>query len=115
MLKYIKMIFFYFLKIIFEINALKRFTKQKKIKFLKNTGWPTFPYAFKVDIQPDKYFSTMFRWYLVLHHVFLKKFEFFKINFLYYFDMLILKNKFLKLIKILFLKNKYSKKQSKQQ
>jgi len=55
------MIFFYFLKIIFEINALKRFTKQKKNKFLKNTGWPTFPYAFKVDIQPDKYFSTMFR------------------------------------------------------
>jgi hypothetical protein len=39
--KYIKIIFFYFLKIIFEIN-LKIFN-QKKINFFKKTSWPTFP------------------------------------------------------------------------
>jgi len=36
---------------------------------------------------------------------FLKNLNFLKLIFLYCFDMLILKNKFLKLIKILFLKN----------
>ena len=47
MSKYFKMIFFYFIKIIFEISVSKQSKiykkinfSQKKIEFIRNTGWP---------------------------------------------------------------------------
>ena len=47
-----KWYFFYFLKIIFEIDASKRFKTHKKIKFLKNTISTAFPNILFVVTNP---------------------------------------------------------------
>ena len=60
MLKYIKIIFFIFLKIIFKISALKRFNTHKKLNFNKKNFKNDFHRVLKCYItQADPISSTL--------------------------------------------------------
>jgi len=100
-----KWYFFYFLKIIFEIDASKRFKTHKKNKFLKNTISTAFPNILFGSDKPFGFLYLSFEFFGLLFYLYFFIFQF---NFLiWYFYFLWIYNLFLFYFILLFDINLY--------